>query len=166
MVHYHCLPQMMLFICYQSWEVLAKWMLNCNSDTRFLIRCAIKLPLDFMDRSKIGCWVIPAKWSFSLRSKCRHWDPEDGGLGWREWPSCPSQSRAWAVGQWVGKGGASSHHQSPSATPVELLFGLLMDSAESMTVSPRLHLPPPPDSSSLYLSHSSVESIKQSGAQS
>ncbi|KAG7237187.1 hypothetical protein INR49_032685 [Caranx melampygus] len=38
-----------------------------------------------------------------------------------------------SVGQWAGRGGASSHHQSPSATPVELLFGLLMDSTESMT---------------------------------
>lgn len=60
------------------------------------------------------------------------------------------------------RGRASSNHQSLSATPIELLLHPLIDWTESMTVSPLLHIPPPPDSSSLYLSHSTAKSIKHS----
>lgn len=85
-------------------------------------------------------------------------------VGWREWPPCLSVSPDRAVGQRAGRGGASSHHQSPSGTPVELLFSLLMDWTESMSVSPHLHLllftiP-------LFLSHTTAKSIKHSVAQS
>lgn len=58
-----------------------------------------------------------------------------------------------------GPGGAGlaviiSHHQPH---PSSRCLAFLMDSTESMTVSPHLHLPsPPPDSSSLYLIHCRV----------